>query len=532
MFKAKDFLEAVDAIENDKGISRTLIIGALKEALEKAIKKQLGSAEDALVRVDIDEKKLTIRLFQLRNIVAEVEDDFLEVSLEDAKKAKADCVLGETIETEIMLNDMTKATAQLAASVFKQKIAEAEKAALYEVYKDMIGEMVTGQIEKVDDRSAIVNLGRTSVYLPKAHMIPGERFRTGETIKLYVVDVISTTKGAQISVSRTDVGFLRRLLEEEVHEIYEGTVLIKSIAREAGERSKVAVMSLDPNVPASGACIGPNGVKIQKIVAQLGNGKDREKIDVINYNENPGLFIMEALKPASVIGVLLDEEHKRAIAVVMNNELSLAIGKLGVNARLAVKLTGWNIDIKEQDEAMRAGLKYMNADELRRMYEQKNAVVTPVVEPTIEETVVEDIVPEVIKDIVVEEVKVEEVKVAEPVIAPVPQVIKPVVEKTTQSVNATKKLADLEKELDMEKRRHAWAANRPERKYKKYDDNKNKFEEKKEDFLPIIANANATRMDIYTEEELAEIATEEKHDNMGEDDDVDYDEFDSYYDEE
>lgn len=535
---AKIFLEAVDAIETEKGIARELVLQALKEALQKAMKKQLGADEDAIVRVDIDENKLGIKIYRGYEVVEDVEDDFLQISLEDAKERVENVKVGDIIEEEISIDDMSKATAQLTASVFKQKIAEAEKASLYELFKDQVGEMVTGQIEKIDERSAIVNIGRTSVYLPRKNMIPNERFSVGDSIKLYVSEVINTTKGAQINVTRTDAGFLRRLFEEEVHEVYDGTVIIKAIAREAGERSKVAVYSLDPNVPATGACIGPNGSRIQKIVSQLGNAKEREKIDIINYNENPGLFIMEALKPASVIGVSLDEESKKAVAVVKNDELSLAIGKLGVNARLAVKLTGWNIDIKELDNALSSGVQYMTADELKRDFEAKKMEKAyEARKATEEQSDVEEKVAQVEEELAtdstenVEIVKSEEKPMVEDVANETKQEENKEETKVVQQVKTTKSLADLEKQLEDEKKRLEKSSSyRNERRNKKYDDDKKKTEEKDEEDTLLIDKSKIQKMDIYTEEELRNLEQEDSFEEY-DDEDVDYDEYDIYYDE-
>lgn len=529
MIDAKVFLEGLQSLENDRGVSREVVLGALKEALEKAFRKQLGKDEDALVRVDIDDKKSTIKMYQLKNVVEEVEDDFLEVSLEDAKKENKNYKIGDQVEYEYQLDFLTKGSVQLIASILRQKIAEAEKAALYEQYKDCIGEMVQGQIEKIDERGAIINIGRLSVFLPRTHMIPGEKFRVGDTAKLYVCDVMSTTKGAQVIVSRTDPGFLKRLFETEVHEIYDGTVIIKNIAREAGYRSKVAVYSLDPNVPATGACIGPNGSRIQKIVGQLGNGQEKERIDVINYYENPGLFIMEALKPANVRGVVLDEDRKKAIAVVQNNELSVAIGKMGVNARLAVKLTGWDIDIKELDDALSLGIVYKTQEELIRDEQAKRyAPVEEVVDEVIEE--IEEPAEEKVEEAKEEKVEVKvnekvEVKVEEPQVEHIEQPVKE--EKVEiQTVKTNKTLADLEKELENEKKRHE-NANNYQRKWKKAEVKK---EETEENSSLIPNGAKVEKMDIYTAEELAALDEEEEVTEYEDDEDIDYDEFDSYYD--
>ncbi len=539
MIDAKIFLEGLETLENDRGVTRQIVLEALKEALEKAFRKQLGKDEDALVRVDIDDKNSVIKMYQLKDVVNEVEDDFLQISLEDARKENPDIQVNQQYEIEYPLDFLTRGSVQLVASILRQKIAEAEKAALYEQYKDCIGEMVQGQIEKIDERGAIINIGRLSVFLPRTHMIPGEKFKAGDITKLFVSDVISTTKGAQVIVSRTDPGFLKRLFETEVHEIYEGTVIIKNIAREAGYRSKVAVYSLDPNVPATGACIGPNGARIQKIVGQLGNGQEKEKIDVINYYENPGLFIIEALKPANVRGVVLDEETKKAIAVVQNNELSVAIGKMGVNARLAVKLTGWNIDIKELDEALRLGINYKTQEELIREEEVKDLDL--IEEETVEENdnleqVLEESTPTSapseknenlpltdenesktveVKEEAKEEVEQEEIVKEEP-------------KTEIRSVKTSKTLADLEKELENEKRRRE-NSNNNQRRWKKPENTKKDEEEDNNTSSIIPPSAKTEKMDIYTAEELAAFEEEEESEDE-EDEDIDYDEFDSYYD--
>lgn len=547
MINAKEFLKALDELETQKHISKESIISALKEAMEKGLIKQLGitpveGLAEAQVRVDIDSKKGTIEMYVLKNVVDEVKDDFLEISLEDASKDGKEYHVGDIYEIPVSTDELSKLTAQGIKSVLRQKISEAEKQAIYEKFQEKKGEMVTGKIEKVDDRSAIVNVEETSIYLPKSQMIPGETFRIGDKIRLYVVDVQNNTKGAQIIVSRTDPGFLKRLFEEEIHEIIEGIVVIKDIAREAGERSKVAVIGLDQNVDPIGACIGPNGTRVQKICSALGNTKEKEKIDVIAYTDNPGLYIVEALKPANVVGVLLYEDEKKAVAVVRNNELSLAIGKKGVNARLAVKLTGWNIDIKEQDEAMRLGIPYLTVEEMKRqeamaklrleeekLLDHNDALEEPLPEmdevEEVEETITEPVVEEV-KGPVEEQEKVqEEVEEETPVTKVEPKKEEPKEETTV--VHTKVKLADLEKELEDEKKRKERQAQYAARKKKTYrsDDAANE-EEEKDTTTPTVDRS--TYMPIYTDEELEELDNEEE--DIEEEDDIDYDEFDSYYD--
>ena len=371
MFKSAELLKFIEVLELEKGISKQAIIDALKEAIAKAYRKQLGSIDDALVRVEINPVTGVIQVFEQRQVVETIEDDFLEIGFEEVKAKGLSLNVGDFFETEVNLEEFSKGAAMIVKAVFRQKIAEAEKAALYELFKDKIGEMIVGQVEKIDERSAIINIGRTDVYLPASKRIPGEIFRVGDRIKLYVVDVESTTKGAQIAVSRTHEGFLKRVFEEELPEVYEGTVIIKAIAREAGVRSKVAVYSNDPNVDPAGACIGQNGSRIQKIVAQLGNAKDKEKIDIIAYTENVPLYLVESMKPAQITGIWMDDANKKAIMVIQNENLGPAIGRRGVNPRLASKLTGWQIDVKDLDAANAEGLPYQLVDQLRTAAEDK-----------------------------------------------------------------------------------------------------------------------------------------------------------------
>ena len=273
------FIEALDELGSLKGISREAILQALQESLEKGFRKQLGG-EDALVKVEINPDTGAIYMAQIKKVVEEVEDDFLEISLAEAKSINKDLKVGDDYLIEMPLDEIKKATAMSIKSILKQKITEIEKINLYEKYKDKIGDMIIGRVDKIEENGISVSLDQTPIYLPKQQLIKDERFKIGEPIKLYVSDVASGPKGARIIVSRSNEGFLKRILEEEIHEIYDGTIVIKGIAREAGERSKIAVYSNDPNVDPAGACIGPNGSRIQKVVAQLGNSPQKERIDV------------------------------------------------------------------------------------------------------------------------------------------------------------------------------------------------------------------------------------------------------------
>lgn len=414
----KAFKAAIDEIAENKGISHEAVVIALTEALQRAYIKYLGGGDDANVVANIDEENGQITLAQTKTIKKDVEDDYLEISSADAQEdaletiehlneelkeaknaqlrtdiqfliakveeSKKGIKVGGTYAMYCPLDELSKLTAMAVKSNLRLKIAEAERVALYDVYKDHIGEMVTGTVEKADDRSVSVNIGRTTVELTRREMIGDEYFKVGDPIKVYIQEVKQADEegkpshGPQIEVTRSSEGFLKRLFEEEIHEIYDGTVVIKGIAREAGVRSKVAVASNNEDVDPTGACIGPGGSRIQKIVSQLGNGKDKEKIDIIAYSSNPGLFIAESLRPAQVLGVAISDPnalpHPKAIVVVKDEQLSLAIGKKGANARLANKLTGWSIDIKEESEAKADNLAFVATEELQKQADEEKKI--------------------------------------------------------------------------------------------------------------------------------------------------------------
>ena len=556
---AAEFLNALEEIEASKGISKATILQMLEESLIKAYKKQLGG-DDADVRVNIDVEKGIIEMYQAKAVVEEVEDDFLEVSVQDANAMDPNkkYVAGDEFLIYASIDDLRKATAMSVKSMLKQKFAEAEKSILYETFKDKIGTLITGKVEKVDDRGISVNIVKTSVYLPKKELIGDERFIVGETIKIYVDDVASGTKGAHIVVSRSKEGFLKCLFMEEIHDVYDGTVIIKNIAREAGERSKVAVYSHDPNIDPAGSCIGPNGSRIQKIVSQLGNGGiNKEKIDIIAYSDNMGMFIMESLKPATALGIILDEEKKAATVIVKDDSLSLAIGRRGVNVRLAVKLTGYNIDVKTESQAIEEGLEYVSYNEIQALEETKKAALQA--EAAIKEEqkglevlrglpegyvapqdrVYDDDKNSEDEDERNEALEVEaerkEIKEEASPVEEAPVIEEPVVEEKPvvkeekkveehKEVKTTVSLEDLEKSLDDEKSRKA---NKQSKKsYKK--NNKKAEEEEEDNEKPVIATGE--RMSIYTEEELRQIEEEEQEQEEYDDEEVDYDEYDEYYD--
>ena len=550
----KVFLEGLNELEASKGISKEVIIAALKEAMTKGYKKQIGATEeDDCVRVTIDAETGNIDMCQVKKVVKEVEDDFLEISVEDAnalkdgKKYKA----GDELIIPSSPEELTKAIAMSVKSILKQKLAEAEKDVLYENFKDKIGTMITGKVEKADERGLTINIGRTSVFLPHKQMIGDEKFNVGESIKLFVNSVDSGTKGAHIVVTRSGEGFLKCLFTEEISEVYNGTIVIKGIAREAGERSKVAVYTDDPNIDPAGACIGPNGSRIQKVVGQLGNGQAKEKIDIIAYSDVPGLFIMEALKPAHVVGIKVDEETKSALAIVKDDSFSLAIGKKGVNVRLAVKLTGFNIDIKTETVAAEEGIEFQTLEELQAIdtelkakaaYEklaaqfkaQEEAQVS--VLPGLPEGYVapQDRTYEAeednteLQEALEEQSEKAEVKVSKKVeekpveVAPVAEE-KPVEVEVKKEVKTTTSLEDLEKSLSEE-------SNKQNAKKDRRSNKKKKEETSDESSKGALDTSGAARMSIYTEEELREMEKEDQEQEDDYDEDVDYDDYDEYYD--
>ena len=566
MFKSAELLKLIEVLELEKGISKQAIIDALKEAIAKAYRKQLGSIDDALVRVEINPVTGVIQVFEQRQVVETIEDDFLEIGLEEVKAKGLSLNVGDFFETEVNLEEFSKGAAMIVKAVFRQKIAEAEKAALYELFKDKIGEMIVGQVEKIDERSAIINIGRTDVYLPASKRIPGEIFRVGDRIKLYVVDVESTTKGAQIAVSRTHEGFLKRVFEEELPEVYEGTVIIKAIAREAGVRSKVAVYSNDPNVDPAGACIGQNGSRIQKIVAQLGNAKDKEKIDIIAYTENVPLYLVESMKPAQITGIWMDDANKKAIMVIQNENLGPAIGRRGVNPRLASKLTGWQIDVKDLDAANAEGLPYQLVDQLRSAAEDKRqrdlqrATLPAGSVPAQARNVVysrqdegftmEDVLSPRHSDDHQEKLRADtgdqdEIPlestpetvaqpIGQPPVAPAPApkpVDVPPPQPKITVVRTTKTLEELEAELEAEK------ARKP--RFDKEKDKKKVFKKRPKDFdkpnddIPVSTGETlnpANYMKIYDDEETTETEPVEEVDV--DETELDFEDFDEYYDEE
>lgn len=337
-----EVIQALEELERERGVSKEILLEALEAALVSAFKRHYGSTQN--VRVDLDGDAGTIKVLAKKTVVEAVSDPKLELTLDDARAINPSYNIGDTVETEVTPAEFGRIAAQTAKQVVVQRIREAERDIIYEEYANRQGDIITGRIQRIEDRNVMVDLGRVEAILPYSEQMRNEHYEPGQRVKMYIVDVRKTTKGPVITVSRTHPGLLKRLLELEVPEVYDGVVEIKAIAREAGARSKVAVHSNDENVDPVGACVGHRGVRIQSIVSELRG----EKIDVIEWNDNAAVFVANSLSPAKVLAVSISEEYKMARVIVPNPQLSLAIGREGQNARLAARITGWKIDIKSE----------------------------------------------------------------------------------------------------------------------------------------------------------------------------------------
>ena len=581
----KLFLNAVNEMGTEKGISSDIVLNAIEESFQIAFTKKLeeeynvfktktkqNSANkvklnDALVRCAVDLKNGNIDVFQRFLIVEDedIQDDFIEKGISEIKELNSKLKVGDYYEIPIDFDKFGKADVNRFVSAFKQKITRAEKENLLKLFSGRIGEIVTGNVEKADHTSVIVSLGRTSVTLLPRDLIGHETFKVGDSIKVFVEGIgKDDKKGSLIKCSRSCPGFIRKLFENEVHEIYDQTVLIKDVARISGVRSKISVYSNDPYVDASGACIGQNGSRIQAIVAQLGNSKEsKEKLDVITYHENLGLYLEECLKPGVMLGAKINEEEQSAIVIMQNDTGSLAIGAKGQNVILARQLTHLkNITIIEESEALEKNIDFTTLEEFQieaREEEKRKTreaaiknlqnaeestkdvtlddvtenfidkdeydddeifetVDTPVVEENVEETVNETV------EIPVEEPVSNEEKTEEIVEEKVEEVKKkaaPVYEQA--EVTTTTTIDALEKSLEEEKKIEQSHGEHHSRKKKEAKDTS-----LEDEIAATKKKDNTTKMSIYTDEELEEF--DEEYDENFEDED--YSEYDSdeYYD--
>jgi N utilization substance protein A len=340
-----ELLRALDQIEEEKGISKDVIVEAIEAALLSAYKKNFGATAQNM-RIEMNRDTGEMRAYQVRAIIDVVDDPTTQIALSQVREWDPTAEVGEMVEVEVTPKDFGRIAAQTAKQVVVQRLREAERELVYKEFRDREGDIVTGIVQRIERKNVYLDLGRIEAVLPPPEQIPREGYRQGERVKAYVVEVRQGTRGPQIVVSRTHPGLLKRLFELEVPEVYEGIVEIKAIAREAGTRSKIGVASRDRNVDAVGSCVGPKGSRVQAIVDELRG----EKIDIVSWNPDIGLFAAAALSPAKVVRVEINEPTKTALVIVPDHQLSLAIGREGQNARLAAKLTGWRIDIKSESQ--------------------------------------------------------------------------------------------------------------------------------------------------------------------------------------
>ena len=341
----KELVSAMDELEKERGIKKEYLIESLESALVTAYKKNFDSVDN--VKVSINGETGEIHIYSVMEIVEESSDPLLEISLEKAKKINPNANIGETIDIEIVPKDFGRIAAQTAKQVVVQKIREVERELIFNEYNDKKGEIVSGIVQKADTGTLVIDLGKLEGVMPLKEQIPTEHYKVNDKIKGYVMSVEKGNKGVpQVIVSRSHPNFVKRLFELEIPEIYEGLIEIKSVSREAGYRSKVAVYSKNENIDPVGSCVGQKGVRIQNIINEL-NG---EKIDVIEWSEEPSIYIAASLLPAQVMAVDVKEDEKFAQVIVPDDQLSLAIGKSGQNARLAARLTNWKIDIKSESQ--------------------------------------------------------------------------------------------------------------------------------------------------------------------------------------
>lgn len=521
-------------VADNHNLREETVLETFETSYQKVIAKKNGG-DGVHVEVKINREAYEFDVFIYKTVVnsdEDITDDALQITLEEARKLDENAVVGqEVVIFHDYLNNLSPEIGRNGSQNFRQRLIELEKEQLFEIYKDKIGELIVGTIEKSkNNHTTYVNLGQTSVPLDEKHLINNEKFQEGQLVPFYVVDVVSEPKGAKIILSRTDVGFIKALLTKEVHEIYDGTVVVHDIVREAGERCKIAVSARDENVDPVGACIGPAGSRIQRVSGELGPAGNKEKIDIIPFSHNIGLYIIEAFRPAVPLGVVVNEETKSAYVIFEMGEKGKALGQKGANIRLAKKLTGYDLSILELDEANERGITYKTKEQLvfeqnladqEKAWQQIKDKQTESIDAIAEE-LFKDELEEVVAQVVEEakpvlesvEVKAPEVQItAANVAKPVEKVVE---EKPVAKVKTTISLADLERELEEEK-------NKPTQQQKRSKRRKDKDEGE-----TVVVTSEGPKMDIYTEEELRELEQLEDTDHDF-DDDIDFEDFDEYY---
>lgn len=538
----KHIVTAIQELEEHRNIDSDIIAEALEEALVKAYRREID-VPDALVEVVIDEDTEEMKLYHKFLVVETVEDDELEVGVDEIDE---DLSVGDYYRVEESINDLGRQAVTLAKNVIKQKLKEAEKQAVYDEYIGQLGEMIMAMVESVEEKFVLVNLGKSLAVMPQSAQIEGERYREGQTLKVVITDVNRDTKGSQILVSRADSMLVKRLFETEVPEIFDGQVEIRAIAREAGDRTKMAVYSHDPDIDAIGACIGPRGTRVQEVIEEL-NG---EKIDIFEWSENMVELVRNALSPAEVLAVYPNEDNKGLIVVVDDNQLSLAIGKQGKNARLAVRLTKQRIDIKSASDLEAESIDYMakmaeyletlktdatiteevvEEEVLEEVSEVSTEESSPTEELVMDESVAEDLTEEPVEEEVLEEeteeTTEEEIEEEEtPEFAPAVELEdegivierEDVFRPRTDYVSKFEKLADASRQDDQRTGRS--------RKKRRFDEPVSTSELLKEKEYEIVPE--------YSEEELEEIRKrQEEEESSWYEEEIDFDLFDEFYDE-
>ena len=358
----REFIRAIEELEKEKGVTKEILIEAIELALVSAYKKNYGTSQN--VRVNIDNEVGEIDVFMRKDVVETVVDELVEISIEDAMEIDRRYVVGDIIEYQVTPRDFGRIAAQTAKQVVVQRIREAERGMVFDDYINRQGEIVTGVVQRISNETVFINMGKAEGILAATEQVPGETYTVNNRIKVYIMDVRKTTKGPQIYLSRSHPGIVKKLFELEVPEIQDGSVEIKSISREAGSRTKIAVYTPDEDIDPVGACVGARGARVQNIVDELFG----EKIDIITWSDDPETLISKVLSPAKVEKVVINEEERSAIAVVPDYQLSLAIGKEGQNVRLAAKLCGWKIDIKSHSQFFKDNVD--EADEIEYVDEE------------------------------------------------------------------------------------------------------------------------------------------------------------------
>lgn len=561
--KYKTLLEAMGAIEDERMVDSEVIFSAFKEGIEKAFRKHVRCPE-ATVRIDVDDND-EIRIFQVRTVVEDVDDDEIEISLDDAKEKNPNAQLDDKIEDEVSITEFSRSEITVVKNVMLQKIKEATKQIIYDEYIDKVDDMVTGTVESVEDKYVIVNLGKTLALLLKADQIPFERYKEGQRLKVVIKSVNKDSKSAQVLVSRASAVLVKRLFEISVPEIFDGTVEIKAIAREANERTKMAVYSKNPNVDAIGSCIGPRGNRVVTVIeeiSQKNNVASHENIDIVEWNPDFIEYVSNVMKPANTVAVI-PQSAGSLLIVVEDKDLSVAIGKKGINARLAAKLLDKKVEIKTVSAVEEMGIDYVEMMEQFKQQQQEKRLALEkekleaevlkqqkeLEEMNAKYQDVEEFDPEFTKDEQGRDLesyededfveknennpeKAETLKAKEEseenVDAAVTDEVeeeKPVKKKAKLQIKATDYVSKYE-ELADAKKKDTTSTVKKKRKVKEEDQEALEIKEK----LEALKKQQYEIKPEYTEEELDEFNNPEEEHWYDDDEDVDYDQYDEFYD--